>query len=165
MSLPESSFSLSSLILRYLIIALMWSSSYSSAHFFWEDLNSLWVYVSLFSIWEYQHRHNDLWKTLSAPDPHCFPNRGSSGWSESPYAMQFVMYMSLGGRFTTGELSIAGDAVVVAASSSGSAKWSMIKVWLWMNNAWTEAFRQWVIDFACVLGGFFEPLICSFPLI
>jgi hypothetical protein len=35
----------------------------------------------------------------------------------------------------TGELSISGDAVVVAASSSGSAKESMVKGWLCMNNA------------------------------
>ena len=42
--------------------------------------------------------------------------------------MQFVMYKSLGGIVATGELSISGDAVVVAASSSGSAKESMVKL-------------------------------------
>ena len=49
--------------------------------------------------------------------------------------MQFVMYRPLGGLVMTGELSISGDAVVVAASSSGSAKESMVKGWLCMNNA------------------------------
>ena len=48
--------------------------------------------------------------------------------------MQFVMYRPLGGLVMTGELSISGDAVVVAASSSGSAIESMVKGWLCMNN-------------------------------
>ena len=49
--------------------------------------------------------------------------------------MQFVMYRPLGGLVVTRECSIFGAAVVVAASSSGSAKENMFKGWLCMNNA------------------------------